>query len=106
MFPQRYEYERNSNGGRLLPEKRKILDAFLYRVEGLCLIKPGNETSMIRFGRVFSRRPRFNRESKRTGQALSTNELVHIKYAGTRGTRNLPTAALPSANLLYRHRLV
>lgn len=24
----------------------------------------------------------------RTGGALSMNELVHIKYAGTRGTRN------------------
>lgn len=129
-FPRRMreksERERWKRAGR---GEEKENPGRLHRVVGLCLIKPGNETSMIRFpgarsvGRwvgffrarfaaqtAFQPRIESNRIEKNHAGIKYERTRPYIKYAGTRGTRNFPDSPPPTlpptANLLYRHRLV
>lgn len=126
------ECERNRNergGSARVGGVEKENPGRLHRVVGLCLIKPGNETSMIRFpgarsvGRwvgffrarfaaqtAFQPRIESNRIEKNHAGIKYERTRPYIKYAGTRGTRNFPDSPPPTlpptANLLYRHRLV
>lgn len=115
-FPRRMreksERERWKRAGRGVEKENP---GRLHRVVGLCLIKPGNETSMIRFpgarsvGRwvgffrarfaaqtAFQPRIESNRIEKNHAGIKYERTRPYIKYAGTRGTRNFPSPDSPT----------